>query len=292
MTDHDHASACPVAAPPTGSAAESADGPLLEFAGRTPYEDYVHAALLGSLQQPLTNDANEPSFLVTTQVMELWFHLIVREWRVARDALAKDDFEEAMDALRRSCLAHRALNASWLPIASLTPAQFNGFRAAFGAASGFQSAMYRHMEFLLADKSRSMVNLHRGHAAVHAELEAALTSPSLYDEVLGYLHRRGLPVPEYVLDRDLTLGYEPDPGVEESWRRIYAGPQHDPLVRLAEVLTEVAELVLRWRSDHVLATRRAMGTKSGSGGSAGVAWLEKRSARAVFPELWAARGHV
>jgi tryptophan 2,3-dioxygenase len=277
---------------PDDDPTESADGPLLEFDGPTPYEDYVHASVLGSLQQPLTNDPVEPSFLVTAQVMELWFALIVQEWRAARDALAKDEFEYAMEALARSCRAHRSLNASWYPIASLTPAQFNGFRAAFGAASGFQSAMYRQMEFLLADKSRSMVQPHRGHAPVLLQLENALTSPSLYDGVLGYLHRRGLPVPEHVLERDLTLAYVADPGVEEAWRQVYAGPQHDPLVRLAEMLTEVAELVLRWRSDHVLATRRAMGAKTGSGGSSGVAWLEQRSARPVFPELWTARGHV
>jgi tryptophan 2,3-dioxygenase len=266
--------------------------PFLQFDGPTPYEDYVHASLLGSLQRPLTSDPNEPAFLVTTQVMELWFHLIVHEWRTARDAFAKDDFDAALDALARSCRSHRALNGCWAPIAALTPAQFNGFRAAFGNASGFQSTSYRHLEFLLGDKSRSMVNAHRGDPAVHAELEQALSSPSLYDEVLGYLQRRGLPVPEQVLRRDLTLGYQPDPGVEEAWRLVYAGPQHDPLVRLAELLTEVAELVLRWRGDHVLATRRAMGARSGSGGTTGLAWLEKRSVRPVFPELWTARSHA
>ncbi|MEV5511022.1 tryptophan 2,3-dioxygenase [Streptomyces orinoci] len=268
------------------------DIPDLRFEGKTPYEEYVHASVLASLQQPLTNDPNEMSFLVTTQVMELWLRLLVHEWRAARDALAKDDHEAAMDALRRSLSAHQALNDSWRPLAKLTPAQFNGFRAAFGHASGFQSAQYRQMEFLLGEKSRSMVQPHRGHTAVREALEETLAEPSLYDEVLRYLHRRGLPVPEHVLERDVTEAYTPDPGVEEAWRRIYAGPQHDPLVALAELLTDIAESVLRWRSDHLLATRRAMGAKSGSGGSPGVAWLEKRAARSVFPELWTARSHV
>ncbi|MFI1799514.1 tryptophan 2,3-dioxygenase [Streptomyces sp. NPDC020379] len=268
------------------------DDSLLEFDGTTPYEDYVHASVLTNLQQPLSNDPGEMAFLVTTQVMELWFTLIVHEWRTARDSLMKDDTERAMEALRRSLGSLQALNDSWRPIASLTPAQFNGFRAAFGEASGFQSAMYRHMEFLLGDKSRSMVQPHRGHPRVHAELEDALTQPSLYDEVLAYLHRRGLPVPEGVLERDRTVAYQADAGVEEVWRQIYAGPQSDPLVALGEALTDIAELVLRWRSDHLLATRRAMGAKTGSGGSPGVAFLEKRAARSVFPEVWTARSYV
>ncbi|MFJ4568491.1 tryptophan 2,3-dioxygenase [Streptomyces caelestis] len=268
------------------------DDPLVTFHGKTPYDDYVHASLLSSLQQPLTNDPHEMAFLVTTQVMELWFTLVVHEWQAARDALVKDDHERAMDALRRSISAHHALNDSFRPIARMTPVQFNGFREAFGAASGFQSAKYRQMEFLLGDKSRSLMNPQRADARAYAGLEELLNQPSLYDETLAYLHRRGLPVPEQVLERDMTTPYEADPDVEEAWRRVYAGPQNDPLLGLGEALTDIAELVIRWRGDHLLAARRAMGAKTGSGGSSGVAWLEKRAARPVFPELWAVRGRV
>ncbi|NEA98899.1 tryptophan 2,3-dioxygenase family protein [Streptomyces sp. SID13726] len=268
------------------------DDPLVTFRGKTPYDDYVHASVLSSLQRPLTDDPHEMVFLVTTQVMELWFTLVVHEWQAARDALVKDDHERAMSALRRSISAHHALNDSLRPIARMTPAQFNGFRAAFGAASGFQSAKYRQLEFLLGDKSRSLMNPQRADPAAYAELEDLLNQPSLYDETLRYLQRRGLPVPEHVLDRDVTAAYEADPEVVEVWRQIYAGPQNDPLLDLGEALTDIAELVLRWRDDHLLATRRAMGAKVGSGGSSGVAWLEKRAARPVFPEIWTARGHV
>ncbi|ANS70597.1 putative tryptophan 2,3-dioxygenase [Streptomyces lincolnensis] len=268
------------------------DDPLVTFQGKTPYDDYVHASVLSSLQQPLTDAPDEMAFLVTTQVMELWFTLVVHEWRSAREALVKDDHTRAMDALRRSISAHHALNDSLRPIARMTPAQFNGFRAAFGAASGFQSAKYRQMEFLLGDKSRSMMNTQREDPEAYAELEELLSQPSLYDEILAHLHRRDLPVPEHVLQRDVTAPYEADPQVEEVWRLIYAGPQDDPLLDLAEALTDIAEMVMRWRADHLLAVRRAMGSKTGSGGSSGVAWLEKRAARPVFPEIWTVRGRV
>ncbi|PJE96783.1 tryptophan 2,3-dioxygenase [Streptomyces carminius] len=266
--------------------------PNLDFAGTTPYEDYVKADVLTHLQHPLSDDPGEMAFLVTTQVMELWFTVIVHEWHTASRALRADDLNRALAALRRSTYELTSLNASWEPLAHLTPAQFNSYRSALGEGSGFQSAMYRRMEFLLGEKSAAMLVPHRGAPRVHAELEKALHEPSLYDEVLGYLARRGEDVPRPVLERDVSLRYEPDPGVEAVWARIYSGDPGSDLLRLGEALTEVAELVWRWRNDHLTATRRAMGAKQGTGGSAGVAWLEKRARKNVFPELWTARSHV
>ncbi|MER5887096.1 tryptophan 2,3-dioxygenase family protein [Streptomyces sp. NPDC001941] len=266
--------------------------PNLDFAGTTPYEDYVQADVLTHLQHPRSDDPGEMVFLVTTQVMELWFTVIVHEWETAGRALREDRPRVAMEALKRSVRELEALNASWRPLAQLTPAQFNSYRAALGEGSGFQSAMYRRMEFLLGEKSASMLVPHRGAPRVHAELEKALHQPSLYDEVLRLLARRGLPVPKEALERDLAQRYEPSPEVERIWAELYAGDQDDELVRLGEALSDVAELVWRWRNDHLVATRRAMGSKTGTGGSAGVAWLEKRARKNVFPELWTARSHV
>ncbi|GAA4908567.1 tryptophan 2,3-dioxygenase family protein [Streptomyces coeruleoprunus] len=278
---------------PDASAAGSEDAPNLDFAGTTPYEDYVQADVLTHLQHLRSDDPGEMVFLVTTQVMELWFTVIVHEWETASRALREDRVPVAMDALQRSVYELESLNASWKPLARLTPAQFNAYRAALGEGSGFQSAMYRRMEFLLGEKSASMLVPHRGAPRVHAELEKALHEPSLYDEVLRLLARRGLPVPAAVLDRDLSQRYEPSPEVEAVWADIYADrDQHSELVRLGEALTDVGELVWRWRNDHLVATRRAMGSKTGTGGSAGVAWLEKRARKNVFPELWTARSHV
>ncbi|MET9609907.1 tryptophan 2,3-dioxygenase family protein [Streptomyces sp. NPDC006512] len=270
------------------------DTPNLDFAGTTPYEDYVQADVLTHLQHLRSDDPGEMVFLVTTQVMELWFTVIVHEWETAARALREDDIPVAMDALKRSLRELEALNASWRPLAQLTPGQFNAYRSALGEGSGFQSAMYRRMEFLLGDKSASMLVPHRGAPRVHGELEKALHEPSLYDETLRLLARRGLPVPQQVLDRDLALRYEPSPEVEAVWTALYNEPagEHADLHRLGEVLTDVAELVWRWRNDHLVATRRAMGAKTGTGGSAGVAWLEKRATKNVFPELWTARSHV
>ena len=266
--------------------------PHLDFAGTTPYEDYVRADLLTHLQHTLSDDPGEMVFLVTTQVMELWFTVLVHEWETAAQALRSDDVPTAIAALKRSVRELEALNASWTPLAALTPAQFNSYRAALGEGSGFQSAMYRRLEFLLGEKSASMLVPHRGAPRAHAELEKALHEPSLYDEVLRLLARRGQAIPDDVLERDLAQRYEPSPAVEQAWAQVYSGDQDGELVRLGEALTDVAELVWRWRNDHLVATRRAMGAKAGTGGSAGVAWLEKRARKNVFPELWTARSHV
>ncbi|WP_298564625.1 tryptophan 2,3-dioxygenase family protein [Streptomyces luteogriseus] len=272
--------------------AHEPETPHLDFHGTTPYEDYVKADVLTHLQHTLSDDPGEMVFLVTTQVMELWFTVIVHEWETAAGALRGDDIPTAIAALKRSVRELEALNHSWKPLAQLTPAQFNSYRSALGEGSGFQSAMYRRMEFLLGDKSASMLVPHRGAPRVHAELEKALHEPSLYDEVVRLLARRGHDVPEAVLRRDVSRRYEPSPEVEAAWTVVYSGDESNEVARLGEALSDVAELVWRWRNDHLVATRRAMGAKTGTGGSAGVAWLEKRAQKNVFPELWTARSYV
>ncbi|WHT22031.1 tryptophan 2,3-dioxygenase family protein [Crossiella sp. CA-258035] len=267
--------------------------PKLDFGGTTPYEDYVHASVLHSLQQRWSSDPGEMSFLVITQIMELYFGLLCFEWRQAQTEMRADDLDSTVRTLHRSVLHVQGLNAAWRSIARMTPEEFNAFRANLGEGSGFQSGMYRHVEFLLGEKSASLIVPHRAVPAMHAELEAALAKPSLYDDALALLHRRGYAVPRSAFERDFTQAYQPDPEVEKVWTLIYSDrAEHHDEQRLGEVLTDIAEEFARWRYDHLLATRRAMGAKVGTGGSAGVAWLEKRVQRTVFPELWTARSYV
>ncbi|MCP2333253.1 tryptophan 2,3-dioxygenase [Actinoalloteichus caeruleus] len=270
--------------------------PRLDFGGATPYEDYVRASVLTSLQQPRSGDPAEMAFLVTTQVMELWFRLLTHEWDHARRALRDDDVVTGVTSLRRSLPTLAALVASWQPIAWLTPTQFNSYRSALGEGSGFQSAQYRHLEFVLGDRSTNFLTPHRADPVAHASLERELATPSLYDEALRLLHRRGHRLPASVLDREPSLRHEHTEAVERAWADIYraegTADEERDLLSLGEVLTDVAEGVWRWRQDHLMATRRAMGDKTGTGGSSGVAWLTKRAARPVFPELWSARGRV
>jgi tryptophan 2,3-dioxygenase len=272
-----------------GSGRDPAE-PIVEFAEVTPYEQYVGVRQLQALVRTVTDHPAEPSFLVVTQIMELWFTLLRREWEGAQHQLRADDLDGAVAGLQRSVHHLRSLNASWGSLLWMTPAEFNGFRDELGEASGFQSYEYRHVEFLLGLKAESVVRPHRGLPAVHADLQRALGDPSLEDDVLALLARRGLGVPADVLARDRTVTHEPHAGVTAVWAEIYRDPRPgNELFVLGEALTDVAEEFTTWRQRHVTAVRRSMGAKPGTGGSAGLAWLERSAARVVFPDLWAAR---
>ncbi|WP_369139087.1 tryptophan 2,3-dioxygenase [Modestobacter versicolor] len=271
-------------------AARNAGDPTVEFAEATPYETYVGVRQLQALVRTVTDHPAEPAFLVVTQVMELWFTLLRREWELAQRQLRADDLDGAIGSVRRSVHHLRSLDASWGSLLWLTPAEFSGFRDSLGEASGFQSYEYRHVEFLLGLKAESVVRPHRGLPVVHADLQRALAAPSLEDDVLAHLARRGLPVPAAVLERDRSVTHDADPVVTELWAGVYRDPRPgNELFVLGEALTDVAEVFTTWRQRHVLAVRRSMGAKPGSGGSAGLAWLERSAARVVFPDLWAAR---
>jgi tryptophan 2,3-dioxygenase len=271
-------------------AARNAGRPTVEFAEATPYEEYVGVRQLQALVRPVTDHPAEPSFLVVTQVMELWFLLLRLEWETAQARLRADDLPGALGAVRRSVHHLRSLDASWQSLLWLTPAEFNGFRDQLGEASGFQSYTYRHVEFLLGLKAESVVRPHKGLPAVHADLLRALEAPSLEDDVLAFLARRGLPVPAEVLERDRSVPHEAHPAVTALWVEVYRDPRPGgELFELGEALTDVAEVFTTWRQRHVTAVRRSMGAKPGSGGSAGLAWLQRSAERVVFPDLWAAR---
>ncbi len=264
--------------------------PTLDFAAEAPYDKYVHAGTLHGLQQPISDDPGEMSFLMISQIMELYFGLICYELREAATLLAGDDVWGALAPLRRTALHLAGLNASWLGLRWMTPADFNRFRDQLGDASGFQSAKYRQMEFLLGVKSPTVIRPFRRQSATYAELVQALHAPSVYDEVVALLHRRDLGVPAAVLDRDRGAEPSVDPDVEAAWVRVYARPHPDhDLYVLGEALVDIAEEFSDWRFKHLRAVARTMGAKPGSGGSSGMAWLQRSLAKVIFAELWSAR---
>ncbi|QKW15877.1 tryptophan 2,3-dioxygenase [Verrucosispora sp. NA02020] len=271
-------------------AARNGGEPTLEFAERVPYDAYVQASTLHRLQQPLSDDPGEMSFLMVSQIMELYFGLTCHELRDAARLVRTDRVWEALAPLRRAALHLEGLNAAWRGLRWMTPADFNRFRNLLGEGSGFQSAMYRHLEFQLGLRDPALIRPFRRQTEVHAELTAALDTPSVWDEVVALLARHGHELPADLLERDVAVEHEPHPAVEAAWVRIYADAGPDNHLRmLGEALTEVAEQFGDWRHHHIKAVQRTMGAKVGSGGSAGLAWLQRSMARVVFPELWSAR---
>jgi tryptophan 2,3-dioxygenase len=263
--------------------------PTLEYAGRVPYDAYVRASTLHSLQRTLSGDPGEMSFLMVSQIMELYFKLIRHELLGAQDAIRAGDAWAALTPLRRAALHLEGLNAAWQTLRWMTPADFNRFRDLLGEGSGFQSAMYRQVEFLLGLKTASLIRPFRGHD-VYAELLAALEGPSLWDDVIALLARHGHAIPADLLERDFAVEHEPHPAVSAAWVAVYrdAGPDNH-LRMLGEALSEVSEQFGDWRYRHLKVVQRTMGAKSGSAGSSGLTWLQRSMARTVFPELWTSR---
>ncbi|WP_372451876.1 tryptophan 2,3-dioxygenase [Catellatospora tritici] len=264
--------------------------PTLEFADQTPYDAYVHASTLHSLQQTLSKDPGEMSFLMISQVMELYFGLVRFELREAQRLLGEDDVWGALSPLRRTVLHLDGLIAAWQALHWMTPADFNRFRNLLGEGSGFQSAMYRHLEFLLGLKTASLVRPFKRQDDVYHDLLATLHGASVWDDVIALLARQGFPIPADVLTRDLAEEHQAHPAVEAAWVEIYRDDSPDNHLRqLGEALTEVSERFDEWRHRHLRAVARTMGAKVGSGGSNGYAWLQRSMSRTVFPELWSAR---
>ncbi len=256
------------------------------------YEDYAELRTLLTLQRPRTDAPAELSFLVVTQVMELYFTLLRHEWEAARDGLLAEraNVRGAVRALRRGHGAQDALTASWEALRTLTPAEFDAFRESFGVASGIQSYQYRHIEFLLGARHPRALAVHEQTPEIHDQLAAQAASPSLYDAALVLLRRRGFDVPEQLAGRDPRTEYRGDDGVVAAWRAVYEDESHNAdLVDLADALYDTADRHVRWKQRHLLSVWRSMGDKPGSAGTSGAQWLERGVHRKYFPDLWTLR---
>jgi tryptophan 2,3-dioxygenase len=263
--------------------------PELNYEGRTPFVAYTEADVLHDLIHTNTDEPLEANFVIVTQIMELHFELLRREWQLAIARLDADDLHDAIAVLRRSGAAQTSLLAAWGMLEPMSPVQYNRFRDALGKASGFQSFGYREIEFLLGAKDEHMLRPHVGMPVIAARLQAIFDAPSLYDATLAALARRGRPVPADVLGRDPHRAFdEPDDRLVDVWHKVYA--DGGELAELAEALIGVAERHTRWRFVHYTAVRRILGAKPGTGGSAGLAWLKRAADTMVFPDLWEVRG--
>ncbi len=265
-----------------------------EHAARNEYEDYAGLDALLRLQRPRTDAPAELSFIVVTQVMELYFTLLRRDWEDARDRLTRSDAAADVRAvvrmLRRGHGVQDALIASWEALRTLTPAEFDEFRESFGVASGIQSYQYRHIEFLLGDRHPRALAIHEQTPRIHDELAVQAAAPSLYDAAMTLLHRRGLDVPDALVQRDHRTEYTGDDRVVAAWRAVYGDDAgYADLADLGDALFDTAERHVRWKQRHLLSVWRSMGDKPGSAGTSGAQWLERGVHRKYFPDLWTLR---
>jgi len=269
------------------------EGVTTDLEGRQTYAGYLQLDTLLSAQQPLSDHHDELLFIVAHQVTELWLKLVAHELRSAIGLLADDDLQPALKRLARIKHIQRQLFEAWGVLETLTPVEYVQFRGVLGDASGFQSVAYRTVEFLLGNKNPAMVPVFRHDPPAERQLRADLGRPSLYDEFLRLLARRGLPVPAERVERDWTEPYVPHDGVVEALRQVYADTDRWwDVYETAEELVDVEESFQLWRFRHLKTVERVIGYKRGTGGSSGVGFLRRALDLTFFPELLSVRTEI
>jgi tryptophan 2,3-dioxygenase len=266
------------------------EGAQLDFSKDMSYGDYLHLDALLNAQTPLSPDHNEMLFIVQHQTSELWMKLMLHELSAAIAAVAADDLRSAFKMLARVSKIMEQLVHAWDVLATMTPPEYSAIRPFLSNSSGFQSWQYRCIEFKLGNKNAAMLKPHAHRPEILARVEAAWRAPSLYDESLRLLARRGLAVPASHLERDWTQGYTADDAVEQAWLVAYRDPTtHWDLYQLGEELTDLEDAFRLWRFRHVTTVERVIGFKRGTGGTSGVGYLRKMLDVVLFPEIWRLR---
>ena len=253
------------------------------------YGDYLALDSILNAQHPRSSDPNELLFIIQHQTSELWMKLALHELRAARDAIRADDLPPAFKMLARVSRIMEQLVHAWSVLATMTPSEYSAIRPYLSTSSGFQSWQYREIEFVLGNKSSAMLKPHE-QTAIHSALQRALDAPSLYDEAIRLLARRGFAIDRVVTERDAAQPYTSDPSVEHAWLKVYRAPrEHWELYELAEELVDLEDAFRLWRFRHVTTVERIIGFKTGTGGTSGVAYLRKMLDVVLFPELWKVR---
>ena len=265
-------------------------GARLDFSAEMSYGDYLHLDAVLSAQHPLSPDHNEMLFIVQHQTSELWMKLMLHELHAAIAAIAADRLAPAFKMLARVSKIMEQLVHAWDVLATMTPPEYSAIRPYLAHSSGFQSWQYRCIEFSLGNKNAAMLQPHAHRPDLLAQVDAAWRAPSLYDEALRLLARRGLPVPASHTARDWTQPYPPSDEVEAAWLTVYRAPEtHWDLYQLGEELTDLEDTFRLWRFRHVTTVERIIGFKRGTGGTSGVGYLRKMLDVVLFPEIWKLR---
>lgn len=263
------------------------EGAHTDFTGEMSYGDYLALDQLLAAQHPRSGNHNEMLFIIQHQTTELWMKLMLHELRAARDRVRGDELQPAFKMLARVSRIMAQLIQAWDVLSTLTPSEYLDFRSSLGRSSGFQSYQYRMIEFVLGNRSAAMLAPHAHRADIHALLSAELAVPSLYDEALLLLNRRGFAIDAPVLGRDRRNAYVPDASVETAWIQIYRDPkQYWDLYEFAEELVDLEDYFRQWRFRHVTTVERVIGGRRGTGGTAGVPYLRGLLEIRLFPELW------
>ncbi len=265
------------------------DGAEMSFKSQMSYGDYLHLDDVLNSQHPLSTAHDEMLFIVQHQASELWMKLLLHELFFARESLNSDKLPQTLKSLSRVSRIFENLNSAWDVLRTMTPSDYTKFRETLSQSSGFQSHQYRLIEFALGNRNEAMLGPHQHRPDLMAQLQAELSKPSLYTEVLRYAHRLGMQINEQALSVQKTPRSS-DETIVDMWHKVYLNPEDCwSLYELAEKLIDLEDYFRRWRFNHVTTVERIIGFKRGTGGTAGVSYLKKMLDVELFPELWRVR---
>jgi tryptophan 2,3-dioxygenase len=266
-----------------------------DFSARMSYGDYLCLDRLLTAQRPQSDPPlhDELLFIIQHQTSELWLKLMVHELRSARRLLGADDLAPALKRMARIKHIQHVLTDQWTVLATMTPSEYAEIRPFLATSSGFQSAQYREVEFLLGNKDADMVEVFAHDPQSQLELETLLHEPSLYDEFLAFLSRQGYAVPAELLDRDWSKPHRLNPALVDTFAKVYAAPHdHWGVYETCEELLDIEDNFQDWRFRHLQVVQRTIGHKTGTGGSTGVDFLRRALDLTFFPELFAVRTRI
>lgn len=263
------------------------EGAYTDFADAMSYGGYLRLDRLLDAQKPVSDAHDEMLFIIIHQATELWMKLVIHEVEGAMQAIRTDALGLSFKMLARVSRIQSQLIQSWSVLSTMTPAEYLTFRDKLGRSSGFQSLQYRRIEFLFGNKRPAMLQPFAHDPAATAILTRTLEGPSLYDEAIAALARRGLGVDPAVLTRDRTTPYAGDDSVREAWTAVYRDPErYWDLYELAEKLVDLEDSFQQWRFRHLKTVERIIGRRRGTGGTSGVSYLQRALEYTFFPELW------
>lgn len=269
------------------------EGAQLDFSHDMSYGDYLQLGSILNAQKPLSPAHDEMLFIIQHQTSELWMKLMLHELHAAVRHIAADELQHAFKMLARVSKIMEQLVHAWDVLATMTPPEYSALRPYLAQSSGFQSHQYRCIEFAMGNKNAAMLKPHAHSPERLAVVQAAYEAPSLYDEALRLLARRGIPLPASHTQRDWTQPYEASDAVEQAWLQVYRNPEdHWDLYQLGEELTDLEDTFRLWRFRHVTTVERVIGFKRGTGGTGGVSYLRKMLDVVLFPEIWTLRTNL
>jgi len=271
------------------------EGIVTDFSQRMNYGSYLALDELLSIQRPQSSPAHhdELLFIIQHQTSELWIKLLLHELRSARDLLRTDDIRTALKRIARVKHIQEVMTQQWSVLATLTPSEYSEFRDALASSSGFQSHQYRAVEFIFGNKNEKMLAVFDSDPASRQVLRELLDEPSLYDELLRYLSRAGHAVPDSILNRDVSKAHTFTPELVPVFTRIYENASENwEAYEACEEFVDLEDNFQFWRFRHLKTVGRTIGTKSGTGGSSGVDFLQRALSLTFFPELFAVRSEI